>query len=962
MQQRALTFALSAALVLLSCHAPETADTAPGYSPAPNRSAALEPVRASGDSLRTGWYSNQPGLDPAFVLGGQFGQIFDTPVAGQIYAQPLIDNGSLLVVTEENFVYALDPVSGTVRQTRGPLHVPWSIPICSDLRPHIGITGTPVIDPSTHVAYFLAKTYADEQAMTGAAWWMHAVEVVTLAEQPGFPVRIAGTASNSPQGVTFDAAQQMQRPGLLLMDGVVYAAFGSHCDLFPWQGWVIGVPVTGGVVASLWTTAPSTPDQSTPWGAGIWQSGAGLVSDGPGTLLVATGNPGALPRGQVVRGNTPPDFIGEAVVRLRVQPDGGLASTDFFMPYDADVLDAEDGDLGSGGPVGLPEAHFGTTQFPRLLGIVGKNGYVYLLDRDNLGGHAMGTAGGDAVVSRYGPIGGVWSKPGLWPGSGGWLYVPTASGTGSVDVYGSGFFHALRYGLDGNGRPSLTEVTQTPDAFGFGSGQPIVTSDGMREGSALVWVVKTTNGDTGEGGELRAYSSTPGPGDWNAPLFSAPLGAASKFAPPGVGDGRLYVGTRGWVDRPDGGYTGHVFGFGLPTTQTLTASAVDLGKVLLGDAGTGIVVFTATQRVTINAITLPTSTPQFQLGQPMPGPLPQGLDAGQTLSVPITFTPTQAKFVGTTVTATTSAPAGQGKASVSGTGVAPEGTLSAVPPVVSFGGAVVGTTRTGSASFTNVGAGPVVIAAVRLPANPPFSATGAPNAGTTIGPGSSLIVNLAFSPVDAGVYVDELGLVSADGGVTTVALSGSAARAGYLLVLPAESFDLGPVAVGSNATVSFTLVNDGGTTLTFNKSKPPQTGSFVALTALPEGSALVPGASVVETVRFQPQDAGPDSAEWILNADDGTGIHHVAFRGVGVLVQSDGGVIDAGTTDAGTGGSGDAGVSGPDAGIGGSGGGGGGASTTSSSGCSASPGSTPAAWPPVLLVLLFSARARPRRP
>lgn len=132
-------------------------------------------------------------------------------------------------------------------------------------------------------------------------------------------------------------------------------------------------------------------------------------------------------------------------MRLQVQSNGTLAATDFFMPYDASSLDTWDADFGSGGVTGLPDQWFGTAALPHLAVAVGKDGYVYLLDRDDLGGYGMGENGEDAVVQRIGPNGGVWSRPGVWPGEGGWVYIPTASAghsasgeSGNLDVYSYG--------------------------------------------------------------------------------------------------------------------------------------------------------------------------------------------------------------------------------------------------------------------------------------------------------------------------------------------------------------------------------------------------------------------------------------------------------------------------------------------------------------------------------------------
>ncbi len=384
--------------------------------------------------------------------------------------------------------------------------------------PTIGTTATPVIDSSTNTVYLTHKTYASGSAGP-AAWYMDALDVGTGQERPGFPVLLSGAADNDPS-LAFAATTQQQRPGLLLMNGVVYAAFGSHCDYGPWEGWVFGVS-TAGHVTARWVDNLSGNN-----GAGIWQSGTGLTSDASGSILFSTGNLGAP--GTPAPGNSPPSTLGESVVRLHVQPNGSLTPVDFFTPFDGQQLDQYDADLGSGGVVGLPDAYFGTASIPHLAVTGGKEGYVYLLNRDNLGGYDQGPGGGDAVVQRLGPRGAIFGRAGVWPGDGGYVYITTDSGQTS-----GGLLDAYKYGLSGSGDPSLSLAGSSTDAFGFGSGPTVITSDGTTSGSALVWVVWAANRD-GDGGQLRAYDPIPVNGQLVL-RYSASIGTATNYETPGVG-------------------------------------------------------------------------------------------------------------------------------------------------------------------------------------------------------------------------------------------------------------------------------------------------------------------------------------------------------------------------------------------------------------------------------------------
>ena len=375
--------------------------------------------------------------------------------------------------------------------------------------------------------------------------------MATGSEQFGFPVLIQGLAANDPTHA-FNATNQMQRPGLLLMDGVVYAGFGGHCDFGPYEGWVVGIS-TAGRITTLWTTEAH---QGGSPGAGIWQSGGGLVSDGPGRIFLLTGNGNVTNR--PTPGASPPDALGAAVVRLAVQPDDSLRASDFFAPYDAQHLNEWDADVGSGAPVALPSEHFGTEAHRNLMVQVGKQGYVYLLDRDHLGGFAQGVNGADAVVSRIGPYGGVWSKPAVWPGDGGYVYVATASGGHSASGT-SGYLRAYKYGIGGSGTPALALVASSAEAFGFSSGLPAVTSDGTASGTAVLWIVWSPDG-SGNGAQLRAYDAVPVDGAF-ALRFSAPIGQAAKFSSPGIDANRVYVGTR----------DGRLLGFGARVEAPLSA-------------------------------------------------------------------------------------------------------------------------------------------------------------------------------------------------------------------------------------------------------------------------------------------------------------------------------------------------------------------------------------------------------
>jgi hypothetical protein len=811
-------------------------------------------ITNSADDLRDGWYPDQPSLTPQLVSGGTFGQLWSTPVDGQVYAQPLLANGTLLVATQNNKVYGLDPATGAMRWPAAlNLGAPWKAADigCGDLTPNIGVTATPVIDPATNTAYLTHKTYVSGTSGT-ARWYMDAIDLASGTEKTGFPVQLSGSAQNQP-GMSFQPTTQLQRPGLLLMNGVVYAAFGSHCDIPPWQGWVFGVS-TAGQVKARWVSLSSGS------GAGIWQSGAGLTSDGSGTLMVSTGNSGAP--SVAAPGSSPPSNLGESIVRLSVQADGSLKAVDFFAPFDATQLDEWDADFASGGITGLNDQYFGTASLPHLAVAVGKDGYVYILNRDSLGGFKQGPGASDKVVQRIGPYGGVWSRPGVWPGDGGWVYIPTASG-GTTGNGTSGFLRVYQYGLSGTGQPTLSLQATSSDTFGFSSSAPVITSEGTTSGSALMWLIWAPN-SSGAGAQLRAYDPLPVAG---RPVlrWSAPIGTSSKFATPGVGAGRLYVGTR----------DGKVLGFGSPVTPVLTGPSTSFPTTTISNSSQRTLTLTATNSLTLTKLT--SSSSQFVVGTPSI-PLPAQLSAGQTIQVPLTFTPAQTGPVGGTLTAETNV--GTSSFAMSGTGQSASALLTTTPALVSFGGTTVGGHLSGAATFRNVGGAPLTINAVKLP-SAPFGASGVPEAGTTIPAGGAITITVSFDPTATGSFSDEIAMETT-GGNGAIGLSGSSGAAGVLQVT-SESNDYGAVTVGGTATKSFTVTNTGGTNVTITKSKPPSGGAFAATTSLPEGSTIQPGSSVTESVTFKPGAPGYASSSWPINGDDASGLHEVSFRGTGTV-------------------------------------------------------------------------------
>ncbi len=850
---------------------------AAGSAAKPSTAAGSSVVGADADELGTNWYPHAA-ISPAQVNNKDFGQLFDITLPkvdgvapGEIYAQPIVANGILLVATEDDNAYGLNPRTGAVEWSRnfGPAWQSSTIN-CGDLAPTVGITGTPVVDTATGVAYFTTDTATPDG---GALWQMQAVHLATGTEMAKFPVAIEGAATNllgDSFDPTFNPVYQMQRPGLALVNGEVYAAFGAHCDESTWYGWIAGVRSTG-VLNDMWVD--ETTDSAD--GGGIWGPG-GIVVDNSGNLYVATGNGGTPSPGPGL--DVPePAGLGECVIKLST---GGahLQLTDYFCPSDAAALNTYDGDLGSGSPIGLP-ASFGTPSEPDLLVQVGKSGEVYLLNRNDLGGVDQGPPSDlDDVVSETGPRGGVWSHPAAWPGDGGYLYITTASAgstaaasTGELDVY-------QRVVTDG--QVSLNWVGTGPENP-FGSSAPIVTSDRSQAGSAIVWEVVRTG--TGNSAKLMALGAVPVAGNSTTPAASLPLlwegsvGNSTKFNPPLAYQGRIYVAN----------YDGQVLAFGpRKNAPPLTGANVEAADTVLGSSSETTATLSASGPVTVRSVSVSVSTAGASGAFRTP-PLSKQLHltAGKRISLPVKFVPEIVGGQEGTLTLTTNL--GTVSVRLSGRGI-PEGVpIAATPPSVSFGiqpiggGPVVETV-----SFKNTSPSSFTVDSVGIESGSPapFSLANGFAPPEILAAGASLSVPVDFTPpATSGDFVQTFSdhlVVTTSVGEATVPLEGQAAPPPQIAISSLK-LNVGTVAIGQSGIVSFTVGNRGGTPLAINKSKPPVADGFSPVTSLPEGSEIAAHHALVETVRFSPERAGRASATWVINGDDGSGLQTVTFTGTG---------------------------------------------------------------------------------
>ena len=486
------------------------------------------------DNFRSGENPNETILTTSNVNSNTFGKRVAYSVDSDIYAEPLfmpnltIKNhlhNVVFVATENDSVYAFDadqtkaisPLWKT-RFTNPPSSTPFLAKDihCSDLGPRIGVTGTPVIDPATDTMYVLAETVENGLYVNK----LHALNILTGRDQPGSPVTISASVPGNGVGsvngvVTFNPEQQLQRPGLALVNGVVYIAWGSFCDHAPAFGWLMGYNETTLQQVSVYNTNANGSLGS------IWQSGGGIAADANNNLYVMTGV-GAfdLNSGGVDAGDT----------FLKLSTTGSLSVADYFTPFNQACLDAGDIDLGSGGPLLLPN-------LDELIG-VGKEGRVYVVNRDNMGQFVniqnpcnnQNLTNVDNILQELPPktTGEVYSTPAYWNGSSG-QFVYIASQNRPL----------MAFSLT-NGLLSSSPVSETPEKFPFPGGNPVVTSNGTVAGTGIVWVIDPA-------GFLRAYDATNIATElYNSGQVPArdSLPSTIKFSVPTVANGEVFVGTK----------------------------------------------------------------------------------------------------------------------------------------------------------------------------------------------------------------------------------------------------------------------------------------------------------------------------------------------------------------------------------------------------------------------------------
>jgi len=484
------------------------------------------------DNARIGQNLNETVLTWANVNQAKFGKLFSYALDGIAYASPLYVANVLIpgqgvhnvvyVATEHDSVYAFDADGvnpnplwkvSFIDPAAGVTTVPAAdTGECCDIAPEIGITGTPVIDQVTGTLYVVAKT----KEGTNYVQRLHALDITTGAEKFGGPAVIQASVPGTGDGndghgnVPFNALRENQRPALLLSNAVVYIGFASHGDNPPYHGWVLGYDAHTLQQVMAYNDTPNGSD------GGIWQSGGGLAADSAGNIFFVTGN-------GTFDANTGGVDYGDSIEKI--SPSGSVL--DYFAPHDQATLSAGDLDLGSCDALLLPDQ---SGAHRHLLVTAGKNGTIYLIDRDNMG---LFNLNDDSQI--------VQSLPNIFPNPGG-----ITGGNFSVPVYFNGFVYfspvagTIQAFQLSNGLLSTAPTSQSAATYAFPGGMLAISANGTTNG--ILWAVQRVNATTP--GVLHAYKAT----DLGAELYNSnqagsrdTLDIAAKFNIPLVANGKVYV-------------------------------------------------------------------------------------------------------------------------------------------------------------------------------------------------------------------------------------------------------------------------------------------------------------------------------------------------------------------------------------------------------------------------------------
>jgi hypothetical protein len=481
------------------------------------------------DVARTGQNLTETTLTPGSVNAANFGKLGFYPVDGRVDAEPLYaanvavpGNGThnlLIVPTEHGSVYAFDADSGatiwqvstlksgeTSSDDRG----------CQDSAPEIGVTSTPVIDRTSGPSGAVFVVAMSKSSSTYHQR-LHALDLALGTELVGGPVDIQatypGTGDNSHNGsVVFDPGQYTERSALLLLNGVIYTGWASHCDIRPYTGWIMGYDESTLAQTSVLNVTPNGNEGA------IWMAGAGLAADSSGNIYFLDAN-GDFDTNMNASGFPGNGDYGNAFMKLSTS--GGLAVADYYEMENEASENGSDTDLGSGGALLLPDLSDGAGHTLHLAVGAGKDDDLYVVNRDSMGKF-------NSNINIYQELpgalpGGVWSTPAYF----------------SNTVYYGSVGSPIQAFTITNAKLSTTATAKTANSFGYPGATPSISANGTSNG--IVWAVENSSPAV-----LHAYNAANLNELYNSNQASGGrdhFGAGNKFITPMIANGKVFVGT-----------------------------------------------------------------------------------------------------------------------------------------------------------------------------------------------------------------------------------------------------------------------------------------------------------------------------------------------------------------------------------------------------------------------------------
>lgn len=516
--------------------------------------AAQNVLTYHNDNARTGQNPYETTLNTSNVNVNTFGKLFILAADGKVDAEPLYlgsvtigasAHNVVFVATENGSVYAYDADTGALLwqiSTLASGETPSDDRNCGQVTPTIGITATPVIDPLSgpHGTIYVVAMSKDSSGNYHQR--LHALDVTTGAEEFNGPANITATypgtgAEGNGTTLTFNPAQHKERAGLLLLNGVIYLGWSSHCDIAPYNGWIMGYNETSLLQTQLINFTPNGNDGS------VWQSGAGMAADSSGNIYFLAAN-GTADTTLTAQGFPTLGDYGNAFMKLSTS--GGLAVADYFNEHNTVSESNSDEDLGSGGALVLPNMTDGSGNIWQLAVGAGKDKNIYLVNRSSMGKFNAST---NNIYQQ--------------------VNTPLAGGEFGMAAYFNG---AIYYGSVGDNLKMFTfldaKLQTTPSSktsitFASPGTTPSISADNTA--NAIVWATENTNPAV-----LHAYEAT----NLATELYNSnqaansrdQFGAGNKFITPMIANGKVYVGTTTGVG---------VFGL-LPSSPGLTLSSTSL--------------------------------------------------------------------------------------------------------------------------------------------------------------------------------------------------------------------------------------------------------------------------------------------------------------------------------------------------------------------------------------------------